>query len=320
MSAKRAVRETVQKKSERSAGTASRRLSPVGRHLPTSGGLSGTLAKAREQGCEAVQIFVSNPQGWAPAKPRADAGEFRRGLEEHGIGPVVVHAKYLINPAAKDPAQRERSVEALASEMAAAGALGAELVVVHSGSHGSDGEAAGIERLAGSLDLARKLAPELCARYAEESGEEVAPAEVVVENSCGAGTQILSDLDSLSEALVRADARVCIDTAHAFVAGYDLASPEGAREFGRELGEKLAGRVAVIHLNDAKNALGSNRDGHARLGEGRIPPEALAEFLREVRGVPLVMETPYDTPEVDAEQVRIAKTLAGGLRLVREGI
>ncbi|WP_162924480.1 deoxyribonuclease IV [Rubrobacter indicoceani] len=294
------------------------RRSPVGRHLPTSGGLSGTLEKAEAQGCEALQIFVSNPQGWAEAAPRPDAWEFRSGVRRLGISPVVVHAKYLINLAATDVSQYERSVRTLASEMLAAGALGAEIVVVHSGSHGNDTPENGEERLVRGLSDAREAA-ELGVEEAREAFGygDLVPAEAVVENSCGAGTQLLSDLDSLSRVLRRADARCCLDTAHAFVAGHDISQPESAGEFAASVREKLEERVAVIHFNDARNELGSHRDGHARIGEGQVPVETWTEFLGGVRGVPVVMETPYDTPEVDAEQVGLAKKLAGGLRLER---
>ncbi len=294
----------------------STRISPVGRHLPTSGGLKGTLDKARAQGCEAFQIFVSNPQGWAEAAPRPDAEAFRAGVAELGISPVVVHVKYLINLAAKDASQFERSVRTLASEMLAAGALGAEIVVVHSGSHGGDGPEKGAERLVRGLVEARREAK----KRTEEAREvyeyqDLVPAEAVVENSCGAGTQLASDLDSLSRVLREADARCCLDTAHAFVAGHDLSNPESAGAFAANIRESLGGRVAVIHFNDAKNELASHRDGHARVGEGQVPVESWEVFLGKMAGVPLVMETPYDTPEVDAEQVRLVKKLAGGLRL-----
>ena len=116
------------------------RTNSIGRHLPTSGGLAKTLKSARELGCETVQIFVSNPQGWADPVPRRDADVLAEGARELGVSPVVAHAKYLINLASKNEELRDRSVHALAHEMAAAGALGVDLVVVHAGSHGGDGE------------------------------------------------------------------------------------------------------------------------------------------------------------------------------------
>ncbi len=282
------------------------RTNRVGRHLPTSGGLKKTLSLAREQGLETVQIFVSNPQGWDVPSPRPDAEAFAAGTREIGLSPVVVHSKYLINLAAPNSEHRKRSARALAAELIAASSLGAGVVVVHSGSHGGDGEKVGEERLIEGIVRARELA-------AEDGAAE--PAEPVIENSVGAGTQLCSSFDSLARVAERAGARVCVDTAHAYVVGYDLGTQEGAREVATELREGLGERIALIHLNSPRNSLGSHRDGHERIGEGYVPVEAWTDFFGGVPGLPLVMETPYATSEVDAEQVRLVKELAGGLPL-----
>lgn len=278
----------------------------IGRHLGTSAGLKTTLKKAEELGCETVQVFVSNPQGWAEPTPRPDADAFAEGSRKLGLDPVVVHAKYLINLASPKQESREISVRALAHEMVAAGALGARLIVVHSGSHGGDGEEKGVERLVRSLDLARALADDLVS-----AGGRV--AEPVVENSVGAGTQLCYTFESLGEVARRAGVRTCVDTAHAFVAGYDLSSADGARGVAEELQSNLGEAIALLHLNNAKNERGSHRDGHRKIGEGRIPDESWPELFAGLPGVPVVMETPYDTPEADAEEVRTVKALAGGM-------
>jgi deoxyribonuclease IV len=189
--------------------------------------------------------------------------------------------------------------------------LGAELVVVHSGSHGGDGEERGTERLVEGLVMAREIA-------AAETGED--GAEPLVENSVGAGTQLCSTFDALASVAARAGTRVCVDTAHAYVAGYDLSTPEGAREVAADIGATLGDGVALLHLNDPRNALGSHRDGHQRIGEGHVPEQAWVELFGGLPGVSAVMETPYATPEVDAAQVRLAKELAGGLPLSRKGV
>ncbi len=291
----------------------SKRTNRIGRHLPTSGGLDKTLQRARELGCETVQVFVSNPQGWAPPNPRPDAREFAEGARAMGLSPVVAHAKYLINLASRDEEQRERSVEALAHELVAAGHIGAELVVVHSGSHGGDGEKLGMERLVEGIERAREAAVELAA-----PGHPV--AEPVVENSVGAGTQLCSTFGALAEVARRAGARVCVDTAHAFVAGYDLSTPDGAGEVAAELRAGIDSGIALIHLNDARNEFGSRRDGHRRIGEGQVPEECWTSFLGGLPGVPVVMETPFGDPEIDAEQIRRVKDLAGGLPNSSKGI
>jgi deoxyribonuclease IV len=285
------------------------RTNSIGRHLPTSGGFSKTIESARELGCETIQIFVSNPQAWAQPGPRQDAGTFLEGSRELGISPVVAHAKYLINLASRNQEQRDLSVVALAHELAAAGALGVDLVVVHAGSHGGDGEEKGMDRLVEGLRRARELAAEL----------DGAVAEPVVENSVGAGTQLCSTFESLGEVARRGGVRVCLDTAHAFVAGYDLSAEGGGRRVVGELVDAAGDAVALVHLNDAKNELGSHRDGHRKVGEGCIPTDAWPGFFDGLPGVPVVMETPYGTPEADTEEVLLVKKLAGGLRKAPNG-
>jgi deoxyribonuclease IV len=282
-----------------------KRTNRIGRHLPTSGGLARTLWAARELGCETIQIFVSNPQAWADPRPRQDVDTFVQGTRELGISPVVAHAKYLINLASASEEQRELSVLALANELAAAGALGVDLVVVHAGSHGGDGEEKGMERLVKGLGLARE-------RAAGRHGGTV--AEPVVENSVGAGTQLCSTFEDLGEVARGGGVRVCVDTAHAFAAGYDLSSEREGRGVAEELVDAVGDAVALVHLNDAKYELGSHRDGHSKVGEGCIPVGVWPAFFDGLPGVPVVMETPYGTPEADSEEVLLVKKLTGGLR------
>jgi deoxyribonuclease IV len=269
--------------------------------------LKKTLRLAREQGLETVQIFVSNPQGWALPGPRPDGVTFAKGAREIGLSPVVVHSKYLLNLASPDPEHRERSVRVLAAELLAAGTLSAGLVVVHSGSHAGSGRKKGADRLVEGLARARELAGD-------------GAAEPVIENSVGAGTQLCYTFDVLATVAKKAGVSTCVDTAHAYVAGYDLSTPESAREVAAELEVTLGERIALLHLNDARNALGSHRDGHERIGEGRVAQGAWAELFAALPDVPVVMETPYATPETDAEQVRLVKELAGGLPLSPYGV
>lgn len=282
------------------------RASRIGRHLPTSGGLRKTLALAEELDCEAAQIFVSNPQGWAEPAPRPDAEAFAAGCRDLGLYPVVVHSKYLINLASPDASHRARSVKVLASELSAAGALGAHVVVVHSGSRGGSGEVEGLKRLAEGIAGARELAG-------------AGAAELVLENSVGAGTQLCSRLEDLAQTAEAAGARVCLDTAHAFVAGYDLSTAEGAAEVGAELLRTLGDRIALLHLNDARNPLGSRKDGHRKIGEGHIPEAAWSALFAALPGVPAVMETPYGGNEADAHEVQFVKKLASRLPFLGDG-
>src|SRR5215208_5606284 len=208
---------------------------------------------------------------------------------------------FVSNPQAwADPGPRKDAAAFIEGSQA----LGISPVVVHAGSHGGDGEAEGMERLVEGLGRARERAAEL----------DGATAEPVVENSVGAGTQLCSTFESLGVVARRAGVRVCIDTAHAFVAGYDLSAEDGGRVVAAEIVDAVGDAVALVHLNDAKNELGSHRDGHRKVGEGRIPIGAWPAFFDGLVGAPLVMETPYATPEADSDEVLLVKKLAGGLR------
>jgi deoxyribonuclease IV len=145
-------------------------------------------------------------------------------------------------------------------------------------------------------------------------------AEPIVENSVGAGTQLCSTLDAQGDVVRRAGVRACVDTAHIFAAGYDLSTPVGARMVAEELGAILGSEIALLHLNDARNELGSHRDGHRKIGEGQVQVESWSEFFAGLPGVPVVMETPYDGPEADTEEVRLVKELAGGLLVPPRGV
>jgi deoxyribonuclease-4 len=266
-----------------------------------------TLRTARALELETLQLFVSNPQGWGWPRWRPDVKVFAKGVQDIGLSPVVVHATYLINLASPDAKHREPSVRMLAAELVAASALGADLVVVHSGSHMGSGEEKGADRLAEGIRRAREIA-----------GDKA--VDPIIENTVGAGTQLCSTFDALAGIAEKAGVRVCVDTAHAYVSGYDLSTPDGAREVAAKLRTTLGERLALLHLNDARNELGSHRDGHERVGEGRISQGAWVELLAALPGVPVVMETPHATPAVDAEQVRIVKKLAGGLPLSPLGV
>ncbi len=141
-----------------------------------------------------------------------------------------------------------------------------------------------------------------------------------MENSVGAGSQLCSTFDALGGIVRRAGVRVCVDTAHAFVAGYDLSTPGGVLSVTQQLENTLGGAVAVVHLNDARNGCGSHRDGHSKIGEGQIAGGSWAGLFAGLPGVPMVMETPYGGPEADAAEVRLVKEIAGGLRNAPDGI
>lgn len=257
----------------------------IGAHVPVTGGLGRAVDTAAGLGCETMQIFVSNPRGWAtPASPEDDHDEaFRAKAAGAGIGPVFVHAPYLINFASADAATRRRSRALAAFTLARAGAIGAAGVVVHSG-----GDATATRRVA--LRRARDAILPLL-------GDGAGP-DLLLEPSAGGAGALAARFDDLGELLAALDdhprVRVCVDTCHAHAAGYDLSTRAGTRAAVDALLAAVGERVALLHGNDSRDPAGSHRDRHAEIGEGTIGEDAFRVLLRH-RGLAhaaMVVETP----------------------------
>ncbi len=257
----------------------------LGAHV-SGGGLKGIPAKAVEIGCEAVQVFASSPQMWRPpsVKPE-ECAAFTDACTTAGLGPVAVHAIYLVNPASENPELREKTARSLVATLRAAEQLGATNVVTHLGS------ARGAER-AGALDRA-------CAVFAEVLEAYSGPVRLLFETSAGAGDTLGGTFDELGT-MVRtlgapAHLGACMDTAHVFTAGYDLRTADEL-EATLDAFDRLVGldKLGAIHLNDSKAPLGSNKDRHENLGDGVIGAEALARFVRHpaLGACPLYLEVP----------------------------
>jgi len=255
-------------------------------------GLLKVAERAGEIGASALQIFSDNPTAWRRRpEPPAEAPAFRRRLAELDIGPLAIHAAYLVNLAGADEILFERSVEVLRHELVHAPAFGARFINVHAGSHRGAGVEAGVARLVEGLSRALAEAP-------DGPGAPV----VVVENSSGGGDSIGVSVEQLAAVLETAAARgldgrigFCLDTAHLWGAGYDIADPavidRVLADFDRLLG---LDRLRMIHLNDTSSGLGSRHDRHENLGEGRIGPVGMAHLLRHpvLDRVTFFLETP----------------------------
>jgi deoxyribonuclease-4 len=265
-----------------------RRPSRIGVHAPTSGGLSrGALRYAGEVGAEVVQVFVSNPRGWAPSHgdPRDDHA-FREGCAAGKI-PVFVHAPYLINLGSPTAATRGKSVVALRHALQRGAEIGARGVVVHAGS-----AVGGARREEALGQLRELLLPVLDA--VPDGGPQL-----LVEPTAGGGQALAARVEDLTEYFEVLENHprlgVCLDTCHAYAAGHDLARPGGVRAVLSGLVKAVGrGRLGLVHANDSRDPLGSTRDRHAALGEGGIGLDPLGELFVHpaTRDVPLVVETP----------------------------
>jgi deoxyribonuclease-4 len=264
------------------------RSRPVGCHVFVSGGLRRAPERALERGADVVQIFPSNPRGWAIPNPdRAEEDALRERLDELGF-PLFLHAPYLVNVAARDTAVLERSVENLEFALARGARLGARGVVVHTGSSGGDDRAVALTRA--SASLLHLL-------------DRVEGCDLLVELTAGSGNLLASTVEEIAELLAASDdhprVRVCIDTCHLFAAGLDISEPAARRTLRAQLRDLDPARVALVHVNDSRDPVGSRRDRHARIGLGEIGIDALAAVVRlpELAHAPLVIETPGDAAE-----------------------
>jgi deoxyribonuclease IV len=271
----------------------------IGAHVSVAGGLAQAVGNARAVGCESLQVFVSNARGWAPppVDPAADE-RFRADLAEAGLGPLFVHAPYLVNFASASPVTRERSSQAVAASLAKAAGIGAAGVVVHAGQALATGRTAG-------LALTREaLLPLADAVDAPADGPDLVP-DLVLELTAGTRGALAARFEEMAELLAACDhhprLKVCMDTCHAQAAGYDLGDPAGATKALDELFATLGDRVVLIHANDSRDPVGAGRDRHCPIGTGTIGDQGFAAILAHpgLATLPVITETTGD-PEVMA--------------------
>lgn len=282
---------------------------PIGTHVLVGGGLSkGALAHAERLGCEAIQVFVGNPRGWAlSAGDPADDAAFRRECERRGLR-VVIHAPYLVNLGSPTPTTYLSSVASVAHNLRRAAEIGAEAVVVHTGSYVDPAGTA--EQHAAALRQVREgLLPVL-----DAVADPDAPW-LLLEPTAGQGRSLCAGVDDLVDYLGALDhhpkAGVCLDTCHVFAAGAPLDEPGGATATVDRVLE-IAGpdRLRLVHANDSLDVRGAMKDRHAPIGEGHIGEGAFAELMAHpaLAGVPFILETP-GSREPDSEDWRILRRL-----------
>ncbi|MDX1644634.1 MAG: deoxyribonuclease IV [Thermoanaerobaculia bacterium] len=259
----------------------------LGAHVSSAGGMPRAVDRAVDLGVSSCQIFVKSPSQWRGRRFSAEeVARFRRQRGRAGLLRVVAHGTYLLNLAATDPANRERSVATLADEIERSTALGLDGLVIHPGAHLGSGEPAGLARIARALE-----------RVLEQRPDDTPP--ILLENTAGQGTVLgyrIQQLGTIVELCPHGERlHLCLDTCHAFAAGYAIDEAGGLDELLGEIDQHLGlGRLAVIHLNDSRHRRGSRRDRHANLGAGRIGLDAFERLLFEPRlaGVPMILETP----------------------------
>jgi deoxyribonuclease-4 len=270
----------------------------IGVHTSIAGGVSRSVERAATLNCTTMQIFTHNPRQWRQS-PISDeeAERFAYLRRKHDINPVFSHASYLINLASRSNIVLRKSVELLSYELMNADRLGIEYVVLHTGS--ASGEDDGKARTRAVKSILKSV------------GAGYFKASLILENTAGERGDITSSIQTLSEIMDRCSceniAGICIDTCHAFSAGYDLISANGIEDLIHEINE-YAGldKLKLIHLNDSKKSLGSGVDRHEHIGKGFIGMKGFKNILsdRRILNVPIILETPKETEDDDKKNLR----------------
>jgi len=268
-----------------------------------AGGFSKVLERARAAECETMQMFSSNPRGWAAAElDPEDVARFRADMKGSGISPVFVHAPYLPNPAAAG-ADAKHAVKVLITQAERCAVLGVRFLILHMGKGLGASEARVVARTVKNVNSVLANSPD--------------SVKLLLENTAGAGSEFGYRFEQIAAIIVGVKQRdrvgVVVDTAHAFAAGYEFRTRAGLdatlREFDRLVG---ISRLHLVHLNDSKVDFGSRVDRHWHIGEGKIGKEGMREIVNHplLRNLPAVMETPRDSVADDLRNLKTIRSLA----------
>ena len=277
----------------------------IGAHVSISGSLDLAVDNAVERECSASQIFTRNPRSWfAKDLDPVQVKKFKEKLQKSGIDRMATcaHMPYLPNLSSPDEDGYQKSIKSMTQEIERCHELGIPYLVTHLGSHKGSGEENGIRRLVGALN-----------KVAETNADVI----ILLENTAGQKNSVGSDFTQLEEIFSKCKPSkkfgICLDTCHAFVAGYDLRTKEDVtkaiKKFDDSIGLK---NLKILHLNDSKGELNSNRDRHDHIGLGEIGKEGLGEIVKIMNknNIPIVLETPIDDIRDDFENISKAKSLA----------
>jgi len=264
----------------------------IGFHVSISGKLYNAFDRERELGGNCGQIFVKSPRSWNFADlNEEEVNEFKKRYKESDLKPFLSHATYLINLATPKEDLFEKSIECLKGEILRTNKFNLPYIAFHPGAHTGSGEEKGIKRIIEGL---RKL----------EDVLKETDTVLLLENTAGKGTTLgysMKQLELMKNSL-EVDIGICLDTAHAYGAGYDLATEEGINETLDEIDDTIRRKsIKIIHLNDSKAPLGSQKDQHAHLGEGEFGVEGIKRFINHeaFKDIPMIRESPVSKKDIE---------------------
>lgn len=275
----------------------------LGLHVSIQGEIEEAVDRAIERGCSTMQLFTRSPRGWRFRPLREEAVEcFKAKLKHSGIAPVFGHMPYLPNLASPKDTVYTLSVRSLGVEFERCVELGIPYLVSHLGSNLGSGKTAGLKRVVAAINLAL--------------GEASAEITILLENTAGTKNSMGSTFEDIRRVIdsIRDQKHVgvCLDTCHAFAAGYDFLTPEAVTRT-LECFENAVGmdRLRIVHLNDSKGGLRSHLDRHEHIGLGRIGEQGFRNILSSPLGrLPLILETPLDERRSDLGNIQKVRELA----------
>jgi deoxyribonuclease-4 len=281
----------------------------VGSHISSAGKLHLAFERGESIDCSTMQIFTKSSRKWFSTKlPEAEVAAFKLSAKKSSIKIVISHAGYLINIASTKSDTLKKSIQSLIDEIKLCEVLDIPYLVLHPGSHLGAGEESGIKQIAHNLDVALDS-------VADESvsGKSI----ILLENMAGQGTNIGYKFEQL-EAIIdlcknKKRLGICLDTCHAFAAGYDISTHDGYKktitDFDKIIGLK---KLHAIHINNSFGDLGSKVDRHAPLTEGKIPLETFEWIMNDKNlvDIPKILETPSDSEmKLWAKEIKLLRSL-----------
>lgn len=274
----------------------------LGAHVSIAGGVDKAIDRAKELGIDTFQIFAKNPRGWTGKElTKSQIDKFKDKLEATEISPVIIHINYLTNLATPKDELYQKSKLALKDDIQRADSLGADYLILHPGNHTGSGLKAGIERVNTAL---------------KEVISEIQPGvKLLLENVAGSGTEIgvnFKNLLKMTSGISLKRIGLCLDTCHAFGAGYDLTNRGAVNKLLDEI-EATFGldNLEVIHVNDSKQELGSNKDRHYHIGQGKIGLTGFELLVNHscLQKKAFIIETPVDESGDDELNLKTLKDL-----------
>ena len=276
----------------------------LGVQVSTEGKIYEALNRAEALGCNTMQIFARNPQQWRQVflGPN-DVLEFNRLQKEYQIKPLFIHIPYLLNMASPHPKLYEGSIEAYIEDMFEAKSLNADYIVTHMGSHKETSEEAGLKRFIHAINKILEKTADI-------------NVGILLENTAGSGSWLGYKFNHQEKVFqdVKDKARLglCLDTAHAYSAGYDISGKDGLQSLLEEIDNSVGiGQLKLVHLNDTKDMLNSHRDKHEHIGKGNIGLEGMKRIINHplLRKVPFILETPKKTDKDDFMNLNTVRKL-----------